>query len=95
MNRPDDANARGNGQERRPPYLEIHLGRSRRLWGLVAYLALFAATCAALVWFLRWFNTPLPLAVGLVVFMVGYMVLMAWWAGRSARRRESDTIDLG
>jgi hypothetical protein len=69
--------------ERRPQYLEIQLGRNKRLAGLIGYVALFAAVATVLVWMFKWFTSSLWLAVGVVLFLVSYMLLMGWWASRN------------
>jgi len=72
-----------NGNDRDPEYLEIPLGQSRRWAGRIAYILLFIAVSGVLVLMFMWFTASLRLAVGLVLFLVGYMALMGWWAGRN------------
>jgi hypothetical protein len=64
-------------------FLEIDVGRGKRLLGLVLYVLAFVSLCLVLMWFFVQLNTSLALAAGVVLFMVAYMLLMGWWAGRS------------
>ena len=70
--------------------MEIQLDRKRRWRGWIAYLLLFGLICAVLVWFMLYFTPSLPLAVGAVLFMVSWMVLMGWWASRHMERTNRD-----
>ena len=76
-----------NGDEA-PRYLEIQLGRRRRWAGIFGFVALFVAVSGVLVWLFSWFTRSLALAVGVVLFLVGYMLLMGWWAGRNLEGRD-------
>jgi Flp pilus assembly protein TadB len=70
-----------------PKMLEIDASRPRRWIGTTAYVLFFFIVAAVLfVVFLR-FTASLALAWGLVVFMVGYMLLMGWLAARNHDRR--------
>jgi hypothetical protein len=71
-----------------PQYLDIQLGRGKRWAGLVGYVVLFVSVSAVLVWMFTWFTSSLALAVGVVLFLVGYMLLMGWWAGRNLEGRD-------
>src|SRR5690349_10646140 len=64
-----------NGDDK-PKYLDIPLGQSRRWAGLIGYVLLFVAVSGVLVLMFMWFTASLRLAVGLVLFLVGYMTLM-------------------
>jgi hypothetical protein len=68
--------------------IEIDTGRKKRFQGLLLYLLLFLAVSAALFYLLIQFSGSVALAVGLVGFMVGYMVLMSYWAGGKIRKRD-------
>jgi len=61
-------------------------GRRSRIIGGISYVLLFAAVCAVLVALFVRFTGNMRLAILLVLFMVSYMVLMGWWASRSASR---------
>ena len=64
-------------------YMEIGgPGRSQRWIGLLTYVLLLAGVCAILVLLFVRFTGSMRLAIGLVLFMVSYMLLMGWWAGR-------------
>jgi hypothetical protein len=41
-----------------------------------------------LVWLFARFTSSLALAVGVVLFLVGYMLLMGWWASRNLEGRD-------
>ncbi|HEY7089672.1 MAG TPA: hypothetical protein VH518_16355 [Tepidisphaeraceae bacterium] len=69
-------------------FMEIPVEQSRRWLGLVAYVLLFLVVAALLVLLFMWFTASLRLAIGLVLFLVGYMVLMGWWAGRNIEGRD-------
>ena len=73
---------------KRREYLEIRLGRSRRWAGLVGFVLLFLAVSTVLVWMFKQFTSSLWLAIGVVMFLVGYMLLMGWWTGRNLEGRE-------
>ncbi|MGH7213404.1 MAG: hypothetical protein ACREIT_01285 [Tepidisphaeraceae bacterium] len=72
-------------------YLEIGgVGSGRRVMGWIGYIALFVAVSIVLVAVFQHFTASLRLAMGLVLFMVAYMGVMGWLAGRSIERRETD-----
>jgi hypothetical protein len=58
------------------------VGRSRRLVGFLTYALVFLAVCAVLIALFVRFTGSIRLAIGLVMFMSGYMLLMGWWASR-------------
>ena len=66
---------------------EIEIGGSRRWVGWVGYILLFMAIGGAIALLLARFTNSTVLAVGLVIFMIGYMALMGWWATQTHRRR--------
>jgi hypothetical protein len=71
-------------------YLEIELGRGRRRWGFIAYVLfvlLVAAVFAAL--FVR-FTGSLTVAIGVVGFMLIYMVSLGALASRNMRRTRDE-----
>jgi hypothetical protein len=78
----------GNGDARRPDnatrqHMEIGgPGRSRRVVGFLTYALLFLGVSAVLVTLFVRFTGNLRLAIGLVIFMVSYMLVMGWWASR-------------
>ena len=79
-----DTDRRGIPEER---YLEIDLGRSRRLWGVISYLLFYLLVAFALAAVLMQFTRSSKLAIGLVVMMVGYMGLMGRCAVQSIERQ--------
>ncbi|MFT3786048.1 MAG: hypothetical protein QM770_07770 [Tepidisphaeraceae bacterium] len=62
--------------------------RARRWTGWVTYVLLFLGVAAAFVWLFVQLTLSWKIALGSVAFLMGYMLLMAWWAGRGA-----DTTD--
>ncbi|WP_428939007.1 hypothetical protein [Fontivita pretiosa] len=81
--RDKDTEASRNGQQ----YLEIRIGSGRKWAGLVGFALVFLAVCGVLVILFVRFTSSLRLAVGLVVFLVSYMLLMGWWASRNVEDR--------
>jgi hypothetical protein len=68
-------------------YIEIGgPGRSQRWIGLLTYALMLAGVCAILVFLFVRFTGSMRLAIGLVLFMVSYMLLMGWWASRGSDR---------
>lgn len=63
--------------------LEIDISRKRRWVGWTLYILIFAGLAALLVWFFVMLNTTLALAIAVVTFMVGYMVIMGYCASRT------------
>jgi hypothetical protein len=59
---------------------------ARRMVGWAAYLALFAVVAGVLTWMFTQFSVPWRIALAIVVFMVSYMLLTAWWTSRSEDR---------
>jgi len=83
-----DDGANGAGSNDAPPkILEIDTGRSRRWLGTTTYILFFIGVAAVLFVVLFQFTASLALAWGLVVFMVGYMLLMGWLAARNQDQR--------
>lgn len=76
-----DQRSNENGDEGR--YLEITIGQGRRWWGVVGYVLLFVAVAGVLTLMFTWFTASLRLALGLVLFLVSYMLLMGWFASRN------------
>jgi hypothetical protein len=72
----------------RPKYLNIELGRGKRWAGVIGFVLLFVAVSIVLVWMFAWFTSSVALAVGVVMFLVGYMLLMGWWASRNLEGRD-------
>jgi hypothetical protein len=73
----------------RQQYLEVPgAGAGRRWVGFVAYLLFFAAVAGVLVLLFVRFTASLRLAVGLVLFLISYMLLMGWWASRNIEGRD-------
>ena len=60
-----------------PIELEIDTARARRWRGTAAYLLLFAAVAGLLVYGFVQFTASFAVAIFLVAFMLGYMLLMA------------------
>jgi len=75
---------------RRHQYLDIHPERPRRWLGWITYLLLVGCVGAVLAWFFQYFTQSWLVSVGVVVFMLAYMAVMAWWASRNPewRRRQ-------
>jgi hypothetical protein len=71
-----------------PVELEIDTAKKRRWTGWVAYILLYLVVATLLILVLVKLWTPVALAVGLVVFIVGYMTLMGYLASRNIDRRE-------
>ena len=61
---------------------EIEIGRQRRWPGLLSYSIVFAAVAGVLAWLLGRFTNSIVLAVVLVGFMAGYILLMGYLASR-------------
>ncbi|HEY8668185.1 MAG TPA: hypothetical protein VIL86_16170 [Tepidisphaeraceae bacterium] len=74
--------APGAPARRHPEFLEIDTGLRVRWWRWIAYLLLFALVSLVLIWFMLQFGATVQLAIGLVLFMVGYMTLAGWLASR-------------
>ena len=68
------------------PELEIDTARGRRWRGVAAYLLLFAAVAGLLVFAFVQFTASLAIAIFLVAFMLGHMLLMARLATADAPR---------
>jgi hypothetical protein len=75
----------GNGKQQ---YLEIRIGSGRKWAGLIGYAMFFLAVCGVLVMLFVRFTSSLRLAVGLVAFLVSYMLLMGWWASKNVEDRD-------
>lgn len=69
--------------------LEIDTGRRRRWVNWVLYVLVFALLSGVLVWFFVMLNTALALAIAVVVFMVGSMVIMGYVAGKGYDERRN------
>ncbi len=73
----------------REPIREMEIGGpsvARRIRGWIAYVAIFASVAAVLTWMFTQFSVPWRIALAIVVFMVGYMSLTAWWSSRADDR---------
>lgn len=68
------------GQAMESEGMEISLGKGKRIWGLFAWLVLVAIVASVLVVLFVQFTASLRMALALVVFMLGYMGVMAWIA---------------
>jgi len=73
----------GRALERPGPHaeiqgMEISLGRSRRVWGWVAWAVLVAVVAGVLVMLFVQFTASLKVALALVTFMLAYMAVMSW-----------------
>lgn len=78
-----------SGKGRRFEPMEIGLNRGRRIMGFVGWLVLLLVVAAALTWLFVQFTASLRLALLLVIFMVGYMLIMGWIAqGKLDQRRD-------
>lgn len=66
--------------------MEITTGE-RRWAGAVAYAVILAGVAALIVMLMRRFTGSLWWAIGLVTFMVSYMLVMGWLASRNMRGR--------
>lgn len=69
--------------------LEIDTSRKRRWMNWVLYVLAFLALSALLVWFFVMLNTTLALAIAVVTFMVVYMVVMGYVAGKGQDERRN------
>jgi Flp pilus assembly protein TadB len=76
--------------ESEQPSAELHIDTSagRRWIGWAGYILLYLLVGALLVLVFVKLSAPLMLAVGVVVFMIGYMSLMGYLASRNINRRE-------
>ena len=70
-----------------PVELTIDTSRRRRWIGWTLYILAFVSLSALLVWFFIMLNTTVALAITVVTFMVGYMLLMGYLAGKSHDER--------
>lgn len=69
--------------------IELDFGRGRRWAMRIGWLVLFALVGSVLVYLFAKLTNSLRLALAVVTFMVGYMVLMGWLAsGKLERRRD-------
>lgn len=59
---------------------------SRRIVGWVGYLLIFGIVAGLLTWMFMQFSVPWRVALAIVVFMIAYMCLTAWWSTRSEDR---------
>ena len=66
--------------------MQIDTGFARRMLGHVGYLLFFALVCGTLIFLFLQITPSVKLAVGLVGFMVGYMLLMAHLMKRKWRK---------
>ena len=66
--------------------MEIATGE-RRWAGLAAYVLMFAGLAMLVVVLMRRFTGSLWWAIGLVAFMVSYMLVTGWLASRNMRGR--------
>ena len=67
----------------RPRFIEI--GGKRRWPGLISYALVFLAVAAVFGWLLARFTNSPALAIALVTFMCGYMLVMGYLASRHRR----------
>lgn len=89
MGRLVDYEPSGDGANDEPPrHLDIRLGRGKRWFGFLAFVLLFVGVSALLVLLFVKFTASLRLAVGLVLFLVSYMLIMGWWASRHLEGRD-------
>lgn len=66
----------------------IKIANGERRWvGAAAYAMMFAGVAALIVLLMRRFTGSLWWAIGLVTFMVSYMLVMGWLASRNMRGR--------
>ena len=65
---------------------EIEIGGRRRWAGMITYALGILGVAAVLAWLLGRFTGSWLLALGLVGFMLGYMLLMGYVASRHYRR---------
>jgi uncharacterized membrane protein YhhN len=80
-------NGTGDGDAEKPEILEIDTGKGRRVAGWLSYVLLFMGVGAILVYVFMQFTGSVKLAVGVVTFMIGYMVIMGWVATRNSETR--------
>ena len=72
-------------QERRFNDFEIGpSGRMRRVRGLLGYVLLFGLFGAVFAYLFFMLTLSWKVALGSVTILIGYMVLMGWWAERSS-----------
>ena len=74
-----------NVEERDPEEIGIEPQRPRRWVGWMSWGILMLIVAGLLAWVLARFTSSVFVAVGLVVFMVGYMAVMAYWASKEGR----------
>lgn len=58
----------------------------RRIAGWIGYVVVFATVAGLLTMMFMQFSVPWRVALAIVLFMVGYMCLTAWWSTRSEDR---------
>jgi hypothetical protein len=76
-----------NGGQRKQVEIEIDTSLGRRVMGWIGYLLLFLVVSSALVFLFVQFTASLRIAMALVLFMVGYMVVMGMAAAGKFERR--------
>jgi len=75
------------GARQRRETEEITIGGTPRWVGWMSYALLFLGVGGLIAFLLARFTNSLMLAIGLVVFMIAYMLAMGWWASGTHRRR--------
>lgn len=77
-------------------YLEIELGRGKRWWGMIGYVLFVLVVAGAFTAVFVRFTGSIAVAVGVVAFMLVYMVVMGALASRNLRRtRDEDQLTSG
>jgi hypothetical protein len=71
-----------------PEFLEMDTARKRRWLGLTYYILFFLIVAGALVYIFVRFSGSFAVAVLLVVFMIGYMLIMGYAAGKNIDNRD-------
>ncbi len=73
-------------QARPAPIRAMEIGGpslARRITGWIGYLFVFATVAGLLTAMFMQFSVPWRIALAIVLFMIGYMCLTAWWSSRS------------
>jgi 1,4-dihydroxy-2-naphthoate octaprenyltransferase len=73
------------GLKRQSDLERIEIGAKRRWGGILSYAIAVLTVASILTWLLGQFTNSWWLALGLVGFMLGYMLLMGYLASRDRR----------
>jgi len=84
----DQNTSETTGTRNTPRQIEIPVTRYQRGRSLILYILFFAAIAAAFVTLFARFTGSVPVAIWVVVPMVGFMLWQGWLAGRNMDDRE-------